>query len=191
MDKEIAPTIRITTPLTDPVIKALKVGDQVLISGVVYTARDAAHKRLAEALRSNAALPIPLKGQIIYYVGPAPAHPGEVIGSAGPTTSSRMDTYTSPLLECGLKGMIGKGKRDNAVRQALIDHTAVYFVAVGGAAALISARIKEAELVAYEDLGTEAIYRLVVEDFPAVVANDAHGGDLYEQGRLAFRKSAG
>ena len=180
----------VTTPLTDDVIRTLKVGDSVLISGIIYTARDAAHKRMYEAIRAGVALPIPLAGQIIYYVGPAPAHPGEIIGPAGPTTSSRMDAYTPLLLENGLKGMIGKGKRDAAVRAGLVNHTAVYFVAVGGAAALIAAHIKQAEPVAYQDLGTEAIYRLVVEDFPAVVGNDAHGADLYEQGKLAYRKGA-
>lgn len=181
-------TIRVTTPLTDDAARALKVGDSVLISGTIYTARDAAHKRLYEAIRSGAALPIPLDGQIIYYVGPAPAHPGEIIGPAGPTTSSRMDAYTPILLEHGLKGMIGKGKRDAAVRSAIVKYSAVYFVAVGGAAALIAAHIKQAEPIAYQDLGTEAIYRLVVEDFPAVVGNDAHGSDLYEQGKQAYRK---
>ncbi len=188
MGIEIIPAIKLTTPLTDDVIKGLRVGDQVSISGVIYTARDAAHKRLAEALQSGASIPIPLDGQIIYYVGPAPAQPGEVIGPAGPTTSSRMDAYTPILLEHRLKGMIGKGKRDIAVREGLVSHIAVYFVAVGGAAALISARIKQAEAIAYQDLGTEAIYKLSVEDFPAVVGNDAYGADLYEQGKLAYRR---
>lgn len=177
----------ITTPLDDAVVRALKVGERVRLSGVIYTARDAAHKRMVEALAKGEELPIPLEGQVIYYVGPSPARPGEVIGSAGPTTSTRMDSYTLPLLERGLKGMIGKGSRSRVVREGIAKYAAVYLVAVGGAAALIAARIREVELIAYPDLGTEAIYRLVVEDFPLVVANDAHGGDLYEQGRKDWR----
>lgn len=188
MNVDLSAPLRLTTPLADDAIRALKVGDQGLLSGVVYTARDAAHKRMAETLRAGGELPIPLQGQVIYYVGPAPTPPGEVIGPAGPTTSSRMDSYTPLLLERGLKGMIGKGKRDAAVRAAIVEHTAVYFVAVGGAAALISARIKAMSLIAYEDLKTEAIYRLIVEDFPVVVANDTHGADLYEQGKVAYRR---
>ena len=180
--------IHIQTPLTDESIHALKVGDRVLLSGVVYTARDAAHKRLVEALEAGQDLLFPLDGQIIYYVGPSPARPGAVIGSAGPTTSSRVDPYTPPLLACGLKGMIGKGKRNDRVRQALVAHTAVYFVTVGGAAALVAERIKKVDMVAYEDLGTEAIRRLEVEEFPLVVANDAHGADLFEIGRAAYRR---
>lgn len=182
--------IYLTTPLNDETVKTLKVGDRVLLSGMIYTARDAAHKRLVETLARGEALPIPLEGQIIYYVGPSPARAGEIIGSAGPTTSTRMDSYTLPLLERGLKGMIGKGSRSLNVRQGIQKHTAVYFVAVGGAAALIAARIREVELIAYADLGTEAIHRLVVEDFPLVVANDTHGGDLYEQGKTAWRKDS-
>lgn len=179
---------RLTTPLGDDTLRALKVGERVLLSGVVYTARDAAHKRMVEMLDAGGELPIPLAGQVIYYVGPSPARPGEVIGSAGPTTSTRMDSFTPRLLAGGLKGMIGKGSRSQAVREAMVKHRAVYFVAVGGAAALIAACVKQAELIAYEDLGTEAIYRLTVEDFPVVVANDAHGGDLYEQGKAAYRR---
>jgi fumarate hydratase subunit beta len=180
--------IRINTPLTDETIRGLKAVDSVRISGIVYTARDAAHKRLVETLVAGNEPPIPLAGQVIYYVGPAPARPGEVIGSAGPTTSTRMDCYTLPLLQQGLKGMIGKGSRSAEVRQGLTAHTAVYFAAVGGAAALIAASIKRVELVAYDDLGTEAIYRLMIEDFPAVVANDCYGGDLYEMGKAAYRQ---
>jgi fumarate hydratase subunit beta len=183
------PAIRLTTPLTEETVRALKVGDQVLLSGAVYGARDAAHKRMAEALAAGESLPILLQGQVIYYVGPAPARPGEVTGPAGPTTASRLDPYTLALLARGLKGTIGKGKRDQAVRQAMIQHTAVYFVAVGGAAALIAGRIKNVETVAYQDLGTEAIYRLEVEDFPLVVGNDAHGADLFEAGKLAYSRS--
>jgi len=179
--------VRVTTPLTDPVIAGLKAGDRVLLSGVVYTARDAAHKRLVETLSTGQSLPLPLSGQVIYYTGPAPARPGQVIGPAGPTTSSRMDTLTVPLLEAGLKGMVGKGRRSAEVRQSVINHRAVYLVAVGGAAALVSKRIIKMDLVAYEDLGTEAIYRLEFLDVPLVVANDIYGGDLYEQGAAAYR----
>lgn len=177
------------TPLTDEVVRELRVGQRVLLSGVVYTARDAAHKRLVEALAADESLPIPLDGQVIYYVGPSPARPGEVTGSAGPTTSARMDSYTLPLLKSGLKGMIGKGSRSAAVRRGLVEHRAVYFVAVGGAAALIAACIREAKLIAYPELGTEAIYRLRVEDFPLVVANDIYGDDLYEQGKEVWRRA--
>ena len=166
----------------------LVVGDQVLLSGVIYTARDAAHKRLTETLAAGEPLPFAMQGQVIYYVGPAPARPGEVTGPAGPTTSTRVDPYTPPLLAQGLKGMIGKGKRSDAVRQAIIDNHAVYFVAVGGAAALIADRIKRVDLLAYPDLGTEAIYRMEVIDFPLVVGNDVHGADLFEQGRAAYRR---
>jgi fumarate hydratase subunit beta len=169
-------------------VKGLKVGDRVLLSGIIYTARDAAHQRLMAALEAGVELPIPLEGQIIYYVGPAPARPGELIGPAGPTTAGRVDPYTPPLLSRGLKGMIGKGKRNGAVRQALSQYKAVYFVTVGGAAALIAERIQAVELVAYPDLGTEAIYRLEVEAFPLVVANDIYGADLFEQGQAAYRR---
>ena len=179
--------IRISTPLSDQVIAGLKAGDRVLLSGVVYTARDAAHKRLVESLQAGQALPLPLSGQVIYYAGPAPTRPGQIIGPAGPTTASRMDSFTSPLLDAGLKGMVGKGNRSPEVRQAIVNHRAVYLVAVGGAAALISQRIVKMDLVAYEDLGTEAIYRLEFLDVPLVVANDMHGGDLFEQGMAAYR----
>src|SRR5574341_577548 len=176
------------TPLTDDVVRALKVGDRVLLSGVAYTARDAAHKRLVEALKARQDLPIPLWGQIIYYVGPSPTPPGKIIGSAGPTTAGRVDPYTPSLLACGLKGMIGKGKRSATVRQAIVTYCAAYFVIVGGAGALIAQRIKKAEVVAYPDLGPEAIYRLEVEDLPMIVANDAHGGDLYEISQARYRR---
>lgn len=179
--------IRITTPFIDPVIAALKTGDRVLLSGVVYTARDAAHKRLIETLSAGQSLPLPLTGQAIYYAGPAPARPGQIIGPAGPTTSSRMDSFTLPLLEAGLKGMIGKGNRSQEIRQAIVRHRAIYLVAVGGAAALISQRILKMDLVAYEDLGTEAVYRLEFRDLPLVVANDVYGNDLYEQGVARYR----
>lgn len=180
--------LRLNTPLTDADVLRLNVGDQVLLSGVIYTARDAAHKRMVESLQAGEALPIPLEGQVIYYVGPAPTRPGEVIGPAGPTTAGRVDTYTPVLLARGLKGMIGKGKRSPAVRAAMVEHCAVYFVMVGGAAALIADRIKQVELVAYPDLGTEAIHRLVVEDLGMIVADDARGADLFEQGRLAYAR---
>jgi fumarate hydratase subunit beta len=181
-------TRSITLPLTDSVVRELHAGDRILLSGSVYTARDAAHKRLVEALNAATPLPFDLRGQVVYYVGPSPTRPGDVIGSAGPTTAGRVDSYTVPLLQQGLKGMIGKGKRTPEIRQALCDFTAVYFVAVGGAAALIADRIRAVELIAYEDLGTEAIRRLTIDQFPLVVANDCYGADLYEQGRAAYRR---
>lgn len=180
--------IRITAPLTDAVVDKLKAGDKVLITGVMYTARDAAHKRLIDLLNAGKELPVDLKGQIIYYVGPTPEKPGEVIGSAGPTTSGRMDAYTPRLIELGLKGMVGKGARSKEVKDAICRHKAVYMAAVGGAAALIRRSIKKAEIVAYEDLGPEAIRRLEVVDFPAIVVNDVHGGDLFLQGVEKFRR---
>jgi len=180
--------IRVTTPLSSEQVQALHVGDRVLISGVVYSARDAAHKRLIEAIQQGHDLPFDLAGQVIYYVGPSPTPPGAVIGSAGPTTASRVDPYTPLLLEHGLKGMIGKGKRNRAVRDALQTFGGVYFVAVGGAAALIAERIKAVEIVAYADLLSEAVRKITIEDFPVVVANDAFGGDLYEDGKVAYRR---
>lgn len=183
-----AKVLKIKAPLDDEAVKKLKAGDRVLISGVVYTARDTAHKRLADTMEEGGKLPFDLKGQIIYYMGPSPAKPGQVIGSAGPTTSGRMDIYTPRLLASGLKGMIGKGERSNAVKEALLKHKAVYFAAIGGAGALISKTIIKAEVIAYEDLDAEAIRRLEVRDFPAVVINDIHGGDLYMEGRAKYRK---
>jgi len=183
--------IHLSTPLTTDDVQALNVGNRVLLSGVIYTARDAAHQRLITALDSGQSLPIPLEGQVIYYVGPAPARPGQVIGPAGPTTAGRVDPYTPPLLALGLKGMIGKGKRSPTVRQAMVKHGAVYFVTVGGAAALVAQQIKKVDPVAYEDLGTEAISRLEVEQFPLMVANDTHGADLFEQGQAAYRRQRG
>jgi fumarate hydratase subunit beta len=173
---------KINLPLQDADLISLKAGDRVLLSGVVYTARDAAHKRMVEQEKEGIPFPIDLRNQVIYYVGPTPAKPGEVIGSAGPTTSGRMDLYTPKLLEVGLKGMIGKGYRSEEVKNAMITHKAVYFGAVGGAAALISMSIKSSELVAYEDLGTEAIRKLTIENFPVFVINDAFGGDIYQEG---------
>ncbi len=174
--------IRITTPVDEETISKLKIGDQVLISGVLYTARDAAHKRMVEALDRGEELPIDIEGQIIYYAGPAPTPPGKPIGSVGPTTSYRMDPYAPRLMEVGLKGMIGKGPRAQEVKDAMVKFKAVYFAAIGGAAALLAKQVKEAEVVAYEDLGPEAIRRLVVEDFPVIVVNDIYGGDLFIEG---------
>ncbi len=170
----------IQAPLDAKTISDLKVGDFVYITGVIYTARDAAHKRMAETLMEDGTLPIELKDNIIYYLGPSPAREGRVIGSAGPTTSGRMDRYTPALLDLGLKGMIGKGKRSGEVKDAVIRNGCVYFAAIGGAGALLSRAIKKSEVVAYEDLGTEAIRRLEVEDFPVIVVMDAEGNDLYE-----------
>ena len=182
------PLVALTTPLTDAVARRLRVGQRVTLTGTLYTARDAAHERLANALAAGQPLPIPLEGQIIYYVGPAPAKPGAIIGPAGPTTAGRVDFFTPALLAQGLKGMVGKGKRSAAVRAAIVAHGAVYFVMVGGAAALISEHIRSVTTVAYADLGTEAIARYEVEDLPMVVANDAAGGDLYEQGQAAYQR---
>ncbi len=179
---------RITTPLSEEVVMSLRAGDRVLLSGVIYTARDAAHKRMLEMLERAEALPIELNGQVIYYAGPSPAPPGRPVGSIGPTTSGRMDPYTPRLLELGLKGTIGKGNRSPEVKEALKRYRAVYFGATGGAAALLAQRVKRAEVVAFEDLGPEAIRRLEVEDFPLVVLNDPYGGDLYEEGMRRYAK---
>jgi fumarate hydratase subunit beta len=187
MSSSAPQTRQLRTPLDEEDVKLLRVGERVLLSGLIYTARDAAHKRLVEALTAGETLPLSLTGQVIYYVGPSPARPDQIIGSAGPTTSGRVDVYTPLLLQHGLKGMIGKGKRNGQVREALVTHIAVYFVVVGGAAALLADRIKQVKLVAYEDLGTEAIRELMVEDFPMIVANDAYGADLYEQGQASYR----
>jgi fumarate hydratase subunit beta len=174
--------IRIKTPLSDGDVERLKAGDQVLISGVIYTGRDAAHKRLVDLIDRGGELPLDLRGQIIYYVGPTPARPGKPIGSAGPTSSYRMDPYSPKLMEKGLKGMIGKGMRSQEVIEAMKKYKAVYMAAVGGAAALIARRIRKSEIIAYEGLGPEAIRRLEVEDFPAIVVNDIWGNDLYVEG---------
>ncbi len=183
--------VHITTPLDRKTIKGLAVGTPVLISGTIYTARDAAHKRLIEALKRREELPFALKGQTIYYTGPSPARPGRVIGSAGPTTSGRMDMYTPRLLSAGLKAMIGKGGRSAEVRAALQKYKAIYFIATGGAGALLAQSIKKATVVAYEDLGPEAIRMLTVDNLPAIVANDIYGNDLFEQGRAKYRKEKG
>jgi fumarate hydratase subunit beta len=178
----------LTTPLTDADVASLRAGDRVRITGVLYTARDAAHGRLLPLMEKGERLPIDVKGAIIYYTGPTPAQPGDVAGSIGPTTASRMDKFTPALLALGLKGTIGKGYRGQAVKDALREHRAVYFGTVGGAGALLSRHVKKLEIVAYEDLGTEAIRRLEVEAFPAIVINDCHGGDLYQDGQKQYAR---
>lgn len=179
----------ITTPLSETGVRGLFAGDRVLITGTIYTGRDAAHKRMVEAMDRGDRLPFDLDGQIIYYVGPCPAKPGQVIGSAGPTTSGRMDTYAPRLMASGLRGMIGKGLRKPAVVDAMKVHGCVYLVAVGGAGALLAQRIKAAEVVAFPDLGPEAVYRLHVEDFPVFVGIDAAGTDMYAEGVARYRRS--
>ena len=175
-------TKRITLPITDEDIKSLKAGDSVLLTGTIITGRDAAHKRLYELLQQGKELPVDLRGEIIYYVGPAPAKPGYVVGPAGPTSSYRMDKYTPALLDLGMKVMIGKGARSQEVTDAIIRNKAVYFAAIGGAAALIAKSIKKEELLCYEDLGTEAVRRYTVEDFPCIVAVDSEGNNVYRRG---------
>lgn len=182
-------SISIKTPFTREMVKTLKAGDSCLISGVIYTARDAAHKRLCELVKEGKELPLDIKDSIIYFVGPTPARPGEAIGSAGPTTSYRMDAYSPTLIELGLTGMIGKGKRGPEVIDAMKKHGAVYFGAIGGCGALLAKCIKEAEVIAYDDLGAEAIRRIVVEDFPAVVIIDSEGNNLYETGKQNYLNS--
>ncbi len=177
----------LTAPCQTEVLRELKAGQKVLLNGVIYTGRDAAHQKMSELLANGEKLPLDLQGQIIYYVGPAPACPGQAIGSAGPTTAVRMDAYTPDLLAQGLKVMIGKGKRSPEVKKAMLQYGAVYLAAVGGAAALIAQRIKKCEVIAYPELGTEAIHRLEVENFPAIVINDLAGNDLYEQGRQLWK----
>lgn len=178
----------VTPPLSDADVESLKAGDRVRITGVLYTARDAAHGRLLPLMDAGKSLPIDVKGQIIYYTGPSPARPGHVVGSIGPTTGGRMDKFTPKLLALGLKGTIGKGVRSQPVKDALRQHKAVYFGAIGGAGAVLSAFVKKLEVVAYEDLGTEAIRRLEVEGFPAIVVNDCHGGDLYQDGMKQYAR---
>ena len=179
-------TIKITTPLTREDAKELKAGDSCTISGVIYTARDAAHKRLVEAIENGEKLPFDIENSIIYYVGPTPSKPGEVIGSAGPTTSYRMDAYSPTLIACGETGMIGKGRRVPEVVDAMKEYGSVYFGAIGGCGALLSKCIKKAEVICYDDLGTEAIRRLEVENLPVTVVIDAMGNDLYEIGRAKY-----
>ncbi len=180
--------MHITSPINAETLERLTAGTRVLISGVIYTARDAAHQRLAQALNKGEGLPFDLNGQTLYYMGPSPARPGQVIGSAGPTTSSRMDKYTPRLIAAGLRAMIGKGSRSPEVKDAIKKHKAVYFATIGGAGALLAESIKQAEVIAYEDLGAEAILRLNIENFPAIVANDIHGGDLFEQGKAEYQR---
>lgn len=181
-------TLKIKSPIPEETVKKLKAGMKVLMSGVIYVARDAAHKRMVEALDRGEKLPFDIKGQTIFYMGPSPARPGQVIGAAGPTTSSRMDAFTPRLMSVGLRSMIGKGERSQAVRDAIKEYAGVHFIAYGGAGALVAKTVKKSELIAYPDLGAEAILRLEVEDFPAVVANDASGGDLFEEAQAKYRR---
>jgi fumarate hydratase subunit beta len=178
----------VTTPLSDADVEALKAGDRVRFHGVIYTGRDAAHGRLFPLLEKGEKLPIDVKGAVIYYTGPTPPRPGDAIGAAGPTTASRMDKFTPALLKAGLKGTIGKGYRGQPVKDALKQHKAAYFGSIGGAGAVLSEFVKKAEVVAYEDLGTEAIRRLEVAGFPAIVLYDCHGGDLYQDGQKVYAR---
>lgn len=180
--------IKVTTPLNEEVISKWRSGDKILISGIIYTGRDAAHKRLVELIDKGESLPFDVKGQIIYFVGPTPARPGRAVGSAGPTTSYRMDAYSPRLIEKGLKGMIGKGSRSKEVIEAMMKHRCVYMTAVGGAGALISRCIKSSEIIAYDDLGPEAIRKMEVENLPVIVVNDTSGNDLYQEGIKKYRK---
>ncbi|MEE9203336.1 MAG: Fe-S-containing hydro-lyase [Dehalococcoidia bacterium] len=181
--------VRIASPVSRETLSRLKAGDSVAISGVIYTARDAAHKKLIEALEVGEKPPIDLEGITIYYMGPSPAPPGRVIGAAGPTTSGRMDRYTPRLLAAGVRALLGKGFRSPAVREAIREHGAVYMVAIGGAGALISQHIRASEVVAYPELGPEAIRRLEVDELPAIVINDSRGGDLYIEGRARYQRN--
>lgn len=181
--------MEIHTPLTDETIRSLKVGDAVEITGPLITARDAAHKRMVEALQRGDSIPIELEGNIIYYVGPTPPRPGQVIGSAGPTTSMRMDAFYAALIPHGLRASLGKGGRGPAVRNVMKEYGAIYFLAVGGSGALLSQHIKKVEVIAYEDLGTEAIRRIQVEKFPCLVCNDVEGRDLLEQGKAQWART--
>ena len=182
---------RLETPLGTRDVEPLRSGDLVRLYGVVYTARDAAHARMKEAIEKGEPLPFDPEGQVVYFTGPAPARPGSTLGPAGPTTASRMDAYSPLLIERGLRGMVGKGMRSERVQEFMRKHGCVYFGAVEGTAALLADRVKEAEVVAYEDLGPEAIRRLLVEDFPVVVVNDLHGGDLYREGRERWHQATG
>ena len=179
----------IRVPFEDGMEKELRTGDQVFLSGTIFTARDAAHKRMVEQLEKGESLPVELTNQTIYYVGPTPAKPNAVIGSAGPTTSSRMDKYTPRLLQEGLKGMIGKGYRSHEVIDSIVENNAVYFAAIGGTGALLAQTIKSSELIAYEDLGTEAIRKIEIENFPCIVVNDSEGGDWYKESQAKFKQS--
>jgi fumarate hydratase subunit beta len=179
---------RVTLPLTDEIVRELRAGDRLLLNGTIYVARDAAHKRMIEALDRGEPLPVDIRGATVYFMGPSPARPGRPMGAAGPTTSGRMDPYSPRLIALGLKGMIGKGARSAAVRDALKEHNAVYLGAIGGAGALLSKAIIRSEVVAYGELGPEALLRLEVKDFPVTVVNDATGRDLYEEGRAQYRR---
>ncbi len=179
-------TYNLTTPLSEEDVRKLKAGDVVKLSGVIYTARDAAHKRLVELIEKGEELPFDLEGSVIYFVGPTPPKPGDPIGSAGPTTSYRMDSYSPTMLKHGSRGMIGKGKRSQEVKDACVKYGGVYFGATGGAGALLGKKIKSAEVIAYEELGPEAVRRLEVEDFPVTVINDTYGNDLYQMGREQY-----
>ncbi|MDY6834792.1 MAG: Fe-S-containing hydro-lyase [Chloroflexota bacterium] len=179
--------ISVTSPIKSETVESLRAGDHVIISGIVYTARDTAHQRMVDALRNGELPPFDVAGQTLYYSGPSPARPGHPVGSSGPTTSSRMDIFTPKLLDAGLRAMIGKGERSAEVKRSMIRHKAVYFAATGGTGALIAKCIKTAEIVAYEDLGAEAILRLEVENLPTIVANDIYAGDLYEAGRARYQ----
>jgi fumarate hydratase subunit beta len=179
---------RIKTPLEDKVIETLKAGEKVFLSGFIYTARDSAHKKFLETLNEGGKLPLDVENQVVYYCGPSPAPPGRVIGACGPTTSSRMDAYSPRLISLGLKGMIGKGKRSQAVKDAIRQYKAVYFGATGGAGALLSRSVVSSEVIAYEDLGPEAVVRLGVVDMPLFVINDIYGGDLYEIGTAQYKR---
>ncbi len=190
METDITMARTISLPLSDEIMETLHAGDELLLTGVMYVGRDAAHKRMVETLEAGGVLPVDLKGQVIYFMGPTPAKPGKTIGSAGPTSSYRMDTYSPRLMAEGLKGMIGKGMRSGEVKEAMKKYKAVYLGAIGGAGALISSSIKKVDVVAYDDLGPEALRRIEVQDFPATVINDIFGGDLYEEGRAQFRISA-
>jgi fumarate hydratase subunit beta len=181
-------TKRLVTPLTTAEVEKLHAGDNIVLTGYIYTGRDAAHKKMVDLLQNGEKLPFDPEGQVIYFVGPTPAKPGQVIGSAGPTTSGRMNKYSPKMIAAGLKGMIGKGEMGPEVAEALKKHRGVYFVATGGAAALIAKRITESELVAYEELGPEAIRRLKVVEFPVIVAQDCHGGNIYVEGVEKYRK---
>ncbi|MBF0524985.1 MAG: Fe-S-containing hydro-lyase [Deltaproteobacteria bacterium] len=183
-------TYYLTTPLTDADVAKLNIGDRVFLSGIIYTGRDAAHRRLVELLDRGEELPMDVAGQVIYYVGPSPASPGRVIGAAGPTTAYRMDAYAPRLLAKGLKAMVGKGRRADEVREAMVKHKAVYLTATGGAGALLSKCIKKVEIIAYEDLGPEAVRRMEVKDMPTTVVNDVHGRDLYAAGREIYEIKA-
>jgi len=178
---------KVNLPLSEETLKELRAGDNLLLRGTMYVGRDTAHKRMVEAMEQGKPLPVDIRGQTIYFMGPSPARPGRAIGSAGPTTSGRMDAYSPRLIAAGLKGMIGKGSRSEAVKDAMVKYKAVYLGAIGGAGALISRSIKKAEVVAYEELGAEAVLRLEVEDFPVTVINDIYGGDLYQDGKAKYQ----